>query len=126
MKKVLFTLVLLVSTTGLFAADEVATISGGMMFDLGTFTGLVALVSFLVTQLAKLIPAIDAKRWLKILVSVAVGAIASVLAWLTDLAAFMAGLDIWQVLLYGVGAGLSGCGFYDIVKPFLNLFTKKE
>ena len=123
MKKTLFTLIMLITTTSIFAANETAS---SFSFDLGTFTGLVALVSFLVTQLAKLIPAIDAKRWLKILVSVAVGAIASVLAWLTDLAAFMAGLDIWQVLLYGVGAGLSGCGFYDIVKPFLNLFTKKE
>ena len=122
MKKTLFTLIMLITTTSIFAAND--AIGEPFTFDLASFTGLIGLVSFLVTQVAKFIPAVKSKNWVKILTSVVVGIATSILAWLTDLASFMQGLEVWKVIVYGVGAGLSGCGFYDLIKPFIDRFCK--
>jgi len=86
---------------------------------LTTFTGIVALVSLMVTQGAKLLPAINASTLLKIGVSVAVGVVASFVAQWFGIADFLAGMVWWQVLIQGLLAGLSACGFYDVLKGFL-------
>ena len=94
-------------------------------FELSTFTGIVAIVSFLVTQLAKFVPVIDSKTILKILVSVVTGIAVSLIAWKLSLAEFLVNLAIWQTLIYGLLAGLSACGFYDLIKNVGKLFGFK-
>lgn len=121
MKRFLFMLLLLTVSFSLYAVDLSPLEETSFIVELGTFTGLIAVVSFFVTQMAKLIPAIGNHRWAKILVSIVVGILVCIFTWLTKQTPFLIGLDAWQVILYGAGAGLSGCGFYDIVKPILEL-----
>lgn len=96
------------------------------VLDLSTFTGIVAVISSTVTQIFKLIPSIDGSRIAKIGISVGVGIIVCMLAWLLQISEPLAGLIWWQVLIYGVAAGLSGCGFYDLVKVIWDLFKPKD
>ena len=93
---------------------------------LTTFAGITALVSLLGTQLAKFVPYIGEHDWCKILCSVGIGILASLLAWGLQLADFMDGYLWWQALLAGVASGLSACGFYDLVKAISGLFKGKE
>lgn len=95
-----------------------------VVVDLSTFVGIVAFVSLVVTQLAKKIPAVEASKVLKILTSVCVGVATSFLSWWLGLADFLMGLIWWQVLIQGVLAGLTACGFYDLIKAALT--GKKE
>ena len=94
-----------------FGNGDVAT-----WLDLSSFTGIVAIVSLIVTQIAKLIPVVESKTILKILVSAVAGVVISFVGWKFSFAAFLYGLSAWQALLYGVFAGLSACGFYDLIK----------
>ena len=122
MKKIVFVICLLLMSVAATYAQAVEPEPQGSEFivDLGTFAGIVAVVSFLVTQISKLISYINEHRWAKIASSLFVGAGICSACWATGLAPFLSGLTIWQVLIYGVGAGLSGCGLYDIVKPVLD------
>lgn len=122
MKKIVFVICLLLMSVAATYAQAVEPEPQGSEFiiDLGTFAGIVAVVSFLVTQISKLISYINEHRWAKIAISLFVGAGICSACWATGLAPFLSGLTIWQVLIYGVGAGLSGCGLYDIVKPVLD------
>lgn len=122
MKKIVFVICLLLMSVAATYAQTVEPEPQGSEFivDLGTFAGIVAVVSFLVTQISKLIPYVNEHRWAKIAISLFVGAGICSACWATGLAPFLSGLTIWQVLIYGVGAGLSGCGLYDIVKPILD------
>ena len=128
MKKFLLLVSLLLMTAVCIPAIAYAQDVGGDVvtaFELSTFTGIVAIVSFLVTQLAKFVPVIDSKTILKILVSVVTGIAVSLIAWKLSLAEFLANLAIWQTLIYGLLAGLSACGFYDLIKNFGKLFGFK-
>lgn len=122
MKKIVFVICLLLMSVAATYAQAVEPEPQGSEFivDLGTFAGIVAVVSFLVTQISKLISYINEHRWAKIAISLFVGAGICSACWATGLAPFLSGLTIWQVLIYGVGTGLSGCGLYDIVKPVLD------
>lgn len=122
MKKIVFVICLLLMSVAATYAQTVEPEPQGSEFvvDLGTFAGIVAVVSFLVTQISKLISYVNEHRWAKIAISLFVGAGICSACWATGLAPFLSGLTIWQVLIYGVGAGLSGCGLYDIVKPILD------
>lgn len=122
MKKIVFVICLLLMSVAATYAQTVEPEPQGSEFivDLGTFAGIVAVVSFLVTQISKLISYVNEHRWAKIAISLFVGAGICSACWATGLASFLSGLTIWQVLIYGVGAGLSGCGLYDIVKPILD------
>lgn len=122
MKKIVFVICLLLMSVAATYAQTVEPEPQGSEFivDLGTFTGIVAVVSFLVTQISKLISYVNEHRWAKIAISLFVGAGICSACWATGLAPFLSGLTIWQVLIYGVGAGLSGCGLYNIVKPILD------
>ena len=122
MKKIVFVICLLLMSVAATYAQAVEPEPQGSEFivDLGTFAGIVAVVSFLVTQISKLISYINEHRWAKIAISLFVGAGICSACWATGLAPVLSGLTIWQVLIYGVGAGLSGCGLYDIVKPVLD------
>lgn len=123
-----FTLCLMV-TICTFAQEIVPVAEPDTTFvlDLTTFTGIVTLVSFLVTQITKVIPAVAAANKLaKIGISCAVGIIVCMIAWLLHLTPLLTEYIWWQVLIYGLVVGLSGCGFYNLVKAVGELFKKKE
>lgn len=127
MKKIVLVMsMLLLFVCGVFAQTEVSNEGTQIILDLSTFGGIVAVISPVVTQIFKLIPAIDGSKIAKIGISVAVGIVVCMLSWLLKVSEPLAGLIWWQTLIYGVAAGLSGCGFYDLVKVVWELFKPKE
>lgn len=127
MKKIVLVMsMLLLFVGGAFAQTEVSNEGTQIILDLSTFTGIVAVISSVVTQIFKLIPAIDGSKIAKIGISVAVGIVVCMLSWLLKVSEPLAGLIWWQILIYGVAAGLSGCGFYDLVKVVWELFKPKD
>ena len=127
MKKVMFVIVMMmIFVCGAFAQTEVTSEEAQFAIDLSTFGGIVAVISPVVTQIFKLIPAIDGSKIAKIGISVGVGIIVCMLAWVLKISEPLAGLIWWQTLVYGVAAGLSGCGFYDLVKVVWGLFKPKD
>lgn len=98
----------------------------GFVIDLTTFTGIVALISAIVTQLLKLVPKIQGSKLAKIGISAGVGIVVCFAAWGLKISPLLVGSAWWQVLLYGLAAGLSGCGFYDVVKAIAGLFKKGQ
>lgn len=127
MKKIVLVMsMLMLFVCGAFAQTEVSNEGTQIILDLSTFGGIVAVISSVVTQIFKLIPSIDGSRIAKIGISVAVGIVVCMLAWLLKVSEPLAGLIWWQTLIYGVAAGLSGCGFYDLVKVVWELFKPKD
>lgn len=117
---------MMIFVPGVFAQTEVTSEEAQFVIDLSTFGGIVGLISSAVTQIFKAFPAIDSSRIAKISISVAVGIVVCMLSWLLKVSEPLAGLIWWQTLIYGVAAGLSGCGFYDLVKVVWELFKPKE
>ena len=127
MKKIVLLMsMLMLFVCGVFAQTEVSNEGTQIILDLSTFGGIVAVISSVVTQIFKLIPAIDGSKIAKIGISVAVGIVVCMLSWLLKVSEPLAGLIWWQTLIYGVAAGLSGCGFYDLVKVVWELFKPKD
>ena len=127
MKKIVLVMsMLLLFVCGVFAQTEVSNEGTQIILDLSTFGGIVAVISPVVTQIFKLIPAIDGSKIAKIGISVGVGIAVCMLAWVLKISEPLAGLIWWQTLIYGVAAGLSGCGFYDLVKVVWELFKPKD
>lgn len=127
MKKIVLVMsMLLLFVGGAFAQTEVSNEETQIILDLSTFTGIAAVISSVVTQIFKLIPTIDGSKIAKIGISVAVGIVVCMLAWVLKISEPLAGLIWWQTLIYGVAAGLSGCGFYDLVKVVWELFKPKD
>lgn len=127
MKRIVLVMsMLLLFVGGAFAQTEVSNEGTQIILDLSTFTGIVAVISSVVTQIFKLIPSIDGSKIAKIGISVGVGIIVCMLAWVLKISEPLAGLIWWQTLIYGVAAGLSGCGFYDLVKVVWELFKPKD
>ena len=127
MKKIVLVMsMLMLFVCGAFAQTEVSNEGTQIILDLSTFTGIVTVISSVVTQIFKLIPTIDGSKIAKIGISVGVGIIVCMLAWVLKVSEPLAGLIWWQTLIYGVAAGLSGCGFYDLVKVIWELFKPKE
>ena len=127
MKKIVLVMsMLMLFVCGVFAQTEVSNEGTQIILDLSTFGGIVAVISSVVTQIFKLIPAIDGSKIAKIGISVAVGIVVCMLAWVLKISEPLAGLIWWQTLIYGVAAGLSGCGFYDLVKVVWELFKPKD
>jgi hypothetical protein len=91
--------------------------------DVTTFAGVVAAISLIVTQVAKLPPLIASKTIYKVLCSLVTGVACCFLSWRLGLAEFLADLAWWQVALYGVAAGLIASGAYDLLK---SLFEKND
>lgn len=127
MKKIVLAMsMLLLFVCGVFAQTEVSNEGTQIILDLSTFGGIVAVISSVVTQIFKVVPAIDGSKIAKIGISVAVGIVVCMLSWLLKVSEPLAGLIWWQTLIYGVAAGLSGCGFYDLVKVVWELFKPKD
>ena len=116
---ILFFSLCLITTLASFAQTVLpaAEPETSFLIDLGSFTGIVALVSALVTQILKVVPAISASKLAKIGISCGVGMVVCI--------PLLTGYIWWQVLIYGLAAGLSGCGFYDVIKAIGALFQKE-
>lgn len=125
-KHVFMTLAMLMTAVVAFATGLTTVPAEGteVVIDLGTFTGIVAVISAIVTQILKVAPAVSENRLAKIGVSCAVGMVLCLVAWALQLTPLLAGYEWWGSLIYGVAAGLSGCGFYDVVKAIAELFKK--
>lgn len=126
LKKLIIMLnMLLMFTVGIAAqtamdlSEEV--VEPGLVTDFASFTGIMTLVSLVVTQLSKLIPGISEKKWAKPLVSIAVGILSCLFGWILQISPVLEGLIWYMVILYGVFAGLSACGLYNILKPLIEL-----
>lgn len=116
---------LLMFTVGIAAQTAIGlseeVVEPGLVTDFASFTGIMALISLVVTQLSKLIPSIEEKKWAKPLVSIAVGILSCLFGWILQISPVLEGLIWYMVILYGVFAGLSACGLYSILKPLIEL-----
>lgn len=132
LKKLIIMLNMLLMFTVGIAAQIAMGLSGevvepGLVTDFASFTGIMTLVSLVVTQLSKLIPGISEKKWAKPLVSIAVGILSCLFGWILQISPVLEGLIWYMVILYGVFAGLSACGLYSILKPLIELiFPPKQ
>lgn len=88
--------------------------------------GIVALVSMIATQILKVIPAIKENKLAKIGISVAVGIIVCMVCWVLQVSPILISMKWWVALLYGLAAGLSACGFYNIIKAIYNTIIKPD
>lgn len=126
LKKLIIMLnMLLMFTVGIAAQTAMGlseeAIEPGLVTDFASFTGIMALISLVVTQLSKLIPGITEKKWAKPLVSIVVGILSCLFGWILQISPVLEGLIWYMVILYGVFAGLSACGLYSILKPLIEL-----
>lgn len=132
LKKLIIMLnMLLMFTVGIAAQTAMGlseeAIEPGLVTDFASFTGIMTLVSLVVTQLSKLIPGISEKKWAKPLVSIVVGILSCLFGWILQISPVLEGLIWYMVILYGVFAGLSACGLYSILKPLIELiFPPKQ
>lgn len=132
LKKLIIMLnMLLMFTVGIAAQTAMGlseeVVEPGLVTDFASFTGIMALISLVVTQLSKLIPSIKEKKWAKPLVSIAVGILSCLFGWILQISPVLEGLIWYMVILYGVFAGLSACGLYSILKPLIELiFPPKQ
>ena len=115
----------LMFTVGIAAQTAMGLSEGvvepGLVTDFASFTGIMTLISLVVTQLSKLIPSIEEKKWAKPLVSIVVGILSCLFGWILQISPVLEGLICYMVILYGVFAGLSACGLYSILKPLIEL-----
>jgi hypothetical protein len=126
LKKLIIMLnMLLMFTVGIAAQTAIGlseeAIEPGLVTDFASFTGIMTLISLVVTQLSKLIPSIEERKWAKPLVSIAVGILSCLFGWILQISPVLEGLIWYMVILYGVFAGLSACGLYSILKPLIEL-----
>ena len=132
LKKLIIMLnMLLMFTVGIAAQTAMGLSEGvvepGLVTDFASFTGIMTLISLVVTQLSKLIPSIEERKWAKPLVSIAVGILSCLFGWVLQISPVLEGLIWYMVILYGVFAGLSACGLYSILKPLIELiFPPKQ
>ena len=132
LKKLIIMLnMLLMFTVGIAAQTAMGlseeAIEPGLVTDFASFTGIMTLISLVVTQLSKLIPSIEEKKWAKPLVSIVVGILSCLFGWILQISPVLEGLIWYMVILYGVFAGLSACGLYSILKPLIELiFSPKR
>lgn len=132
LKKLIIMLnMLLMFTVGIAAQTAMDLSEGvvepGLVTDFASFTGIMTLISLVVTQLSKLIPSIEERKWAKPLVSIVVGILSCLFGWILQISPVLEGLIWYMVILYGVFAGLSACGLYSILKPLIELiFPPKQ
>lgn len=110
----------------LMAQETLPEETAGVVIDVTTFGGMMAIVTAIVTQFAKLIPFINDHKWAKVLSSVVIGIGATMACWGLQVSDYLSGLVWWQALIAGVAVGMSSCGFYDLVKVLWNIFKPKE
>lgn len=126
MKKFIFIfMALLTLAIPALAAEDVGIVPATkVVIDVGSFTGIVTLISLIATQILKIIPAIKENKLAKIGISVAVGILVCMICWVLQVSPVLMSMEWWVALLYGLAAGLSACGFYDIIKAIYNTIIK--
>lgn len=126
MKKFIFIfMALLTLAIPALAAEDVGIVPATeVVIDVGSFTGIVTLISLIATQILKIIPAIKENKLAKIGISVAVGILVCMICWVLQVSPVLMSMKWWVALLYGLAAGLSACGFYDIIKAIYNTIIK--
>lgn len=128
MKKFIFMfMALLTLAIPALAAEDIGIAPASeVVIDVGSFTGVVTLVSMIATQILKVIPAIKENKLAKIGISVVVGIIVCMVCWVLQVSPILISMKWWVALLYGLAAGLSACGFYDIIKAIYNTIIKPD
>lgn len=128
MKKFIFMFMawLTLAIPALAAEDIGIAPASEVVIDVGSFTGIVALISMIATQILKVIPAIKENKLAKIGISVAVGIIVCMVCWVLQVSPILISMKWWVALLCGLAAGLSACGFYDIIKAIYNMIIKPD
>lgn len=128
MKKFIFMfMALLTLAIPALAAEDIGIAPASeVVIDVGSFTGIVALVSMIATQILKVIPAIKENKLAKIGISVVVGIIVCMVCWVLQVSPILISMKWWVALLSGLAAGLSACGFYDIIKAIYNTIIKPD
>ena len=126
MKKMMLMTGMLLVCGALMAQEVLPKETAETVIDVTTFGGMMAVVTAIVTQFAKLIPYINEHKWAKVLTSLGVGIAATMACWGLQVSDYLTGLIWWQALVAGVAVGLSSCGFYDVIKALWSIFKKKE
>lgn len=126
MKKLVFLFLGLICALPIFAQGETVTDPSVSEFilDFGTFTGVMAIIDAALTQVSKLVPYINSHKWAKVLMAIVFGIILCFIGWGLNISPFIAGVEWWGVLIAGVAAGLSACGFYSVIQAIWALFKK--
>lgn len=112
-----------------FFAQTGGELVGGdteVVLDFTTFTGIAAVVSMLVTQLCKVVPAIGNNKWLKIVTAFASGVVICLLTKLLGITSPLLELTWGATAIYGVFAGSMSAGLFDLLKMLYSLFFKKS
>lgn len=91
-----------------------------------TFAGVVG-VTAVVTEFIKKLFKVEPSEWVQRIISWVIGIGLGMFAWGFNLGMFE-GLDWWQALLWGFGAGLASNGVFDsgLIEWLFGLFTKKK
>lgn len=128
MKRFLLMLVMMLISLPFFAQTGGELVGGdtGVVLDFTTFTGIAAVVSMLVTQLCKAVPAIGSNKWLKIVTAFVSGVVICLLTKLLGITSPLLELTWGSTAIYGVFAGSMSAGLYDLLKMVYNLFFKKQ
>lgn len=127
MNKILLALAFLFSCiTCIFAQGELPEETIDYAANFATFAGVVG-VTAVVTEFIKKLFKVEPSEWVQRIISWVIGIGLGMFAWGFNLGMFE-GLDWWQALLWGFGAGLASNGFWDtgLIEWLFGLFTKKK
>lgn len=127
MNRILLTLTFFVLLHCLhFAQGELPEETVDYAANFATFAGVVG-VTTVVTEFIKKLFKTEPSEWVQRIISWVIGIGLGMFAWGFHLGMFE-GLDWWQALLWGFGAGLASNGFWDtgLVEWLFGLFTKKK
>ena len=106
-------------------AQEATPEGGELVVNVNTFTGMMALVTVVVTWIATRVPYIATHKWAKMLAAVGVGLALTMACWALQVSDYLLGLTWWQALVAGAAVGLSAAGFYDVVRAVWSVFNPK-
>lgn len=126
MKKMIMIGALTLLSVCAMAQETLPEETAGVVIDVTTFGGMMAVVTAIVTEFAKLIPYINEHKWAKVLTSLGVGIAATIACWGLQVSDYLTGLIWWQALIAGVAVALASCGFYDVIKALWSIFKPKE
>lgn len=126
MKKMIMIGALTLLSVCAMAQETLPEETAGVVIDVTTFCGMMAVVTAIVTEFAKLIPYINEHKWAKVLTSLGVGVAATMACWGLQVSDYLTGLVWWQALIAGVAVALASCGFYDVIKALWSIFKPKE
>ena len=127
MKGLMLIVIMLLSTTLLFAQDGSGEISGGFETAFTTFVALVAAIPVVVEFLKTLLKVNTmTPSWVIQLLSWGTGIVMTMFGWFLNLG-FLDGLTWYWAFIYGFGASLAANGVADtqIIQWMFSLFRKK-